>query len=195
MIITITLLILIVLGFILYKNGILTDNNKGKDTSVFVRDFISVMIPHHDEALTVSRVIMNDLSITEPKVRILAANIVDNQSFEIDQMKNIYGEYLGGEYTMSTSTEDHMMGDYTNIKGDDLGKAYVKDMIEHHEEAIKVASKYVKLIDKVKKENSTTNNGLVITNSHPAVDMTYDMAKEIIESQTKEIESMKALYR
>ena len=192
MIITITLLVLIVLGFILYKNGVFV-NNKDKDTSVFVRDFIEMMIPHHEEAVKTSLVVMNDLDITEPKIRILAANIVDNQSFEINQMKNIYAEYLGGEYMMSSSTQNHMMRDYTNMKGDDLAKAYIEDMIKHHEEAVKVSEKYVKLIDRVRKESSTSGDGLIITNSHPSIDMTYDMAKDIIESQAKEIESMEGL--
>lgn len=193
MIITITLLVLIVLGFILYKNGVFV-NNKNQDTSVFVRDFIEMMIPHHEEAVKVSLTVMNDLDITEPKVRVLAANIVDNQSFEINQLKNIHAEFLGGEYMMSSSTENHMMRDYTNMKGDDLAKTYIEDMIKHHEEAVKVAEKYVKLIDKVRKASSSSEGGLIVTNSHPSIDMTYDMAKGIIESQAKEIELMKSLY-
>jgi len=196
MIITITILVLISLGFILYKNGTFTklNFNNQKDSSVVVRDFINMMIPHHNEAVKVSLSIMNDLSITEPKVRILAANIVDTQSFEIAKMKTIYSDYLGGEYTSSTSTESHIMGDYKDIKGDDLAKTYIKDMIKHHKEAIKAAEKYIKLIDKINKQNSKTENGLTITNSHPALDTTYEIAKGIIDSQNKEIELMESLY-
>jgi uncharacterized protein (DUF305 family) len=175
-----------------------------KDTAVIVKNFINMMIPHHQEAIDSSLKVMNDLEITEPKVRIFAANVVDMQSFEVSKMKNIYGQYLGGEY-MSTMTMGvdgkntdehykHMMSDTTNLKGDELAKTYTKDMIKHHEMAIEEAQDFIKTIDKVKKTDSNTKDGLTIINSHPAVDETYQIAKDIIESQTKEIE-LKTWYK
>ena len=191
MIITITLLVLITLGFIGYKSDWFNMEEKNRDTSIVVRDFLDMMIPHHEEAVNISRPIMNDLSITEPKVRILAANIVDTQTFEMEKMRNIYIEFLGGSYT---STTTHSMDDTKDLKGDDLAKAYVENMIKHHKDAIKVAEKYIKLIDKIRKESSTESNGLIITNSHPSIDMTYDIAKGIIQDQKTEIEVMEGLY-
>lgn len=205
--ITITLLILIAVGFTVYKSY--TDGSfmkkDEKDTAVIVKKFINMMIPHHEEAIDSSLKVMNDLEITEPKVRIFAANVVDMQSFEVSKMKNIYEQYLGGEY-MSTMTMnadgknsdenyEHMMSDTTNLKGDELAKTYTKDMIKHHEMAIKEAKDFIKTIDKVNKTNSSSENGLTITNSHPAVDETYQIAKDIIESQTKEVEMLKAWYK
>lgn len=205
--ITITLLILIAIGFTVYKSY--TDGSfmkkEEKDTSVVVKNFINMMIPHHEEAVTSSMKVMNDLEITEPKVRIFAANVVDMQSFEISKMKNIHEQYLGGEY-ISTMTMDmdgkindehyeHMMSDVTNLKGDELAKTYAKDMIKHHEMAIKEAKDFIKTIDKVNKANSSSENGLTIINSHPAVDDTYQIAKDIIESQTKEIEVLKSFLK
>lgn len=205
--ITITLLILIAIGFTVYKSY--TDGSfmkkEEKDTSVVVKNFINMMIPHHEEAVTSSMKVMNDLEITEPKVRIFAANVVDMQSFEISKMKNIHEQYLGGEY-ISTMTMDvdgkindehyeHMMSDVTNLKGDELAKVYAKDMIKHHEMAIKEAKDFIKTIDKVNKANSSSENGLTIINSHPAVDDTYQIVKDIIESQTKEIEVLKSFLK
>ncbi len=205
--ITITLLILIAIGFTVYKSY--TDGSfmkkEEKDTSVVVKNFINMMIPHHEEAVTSSMKVMNDLEITEPKVRIFAANVVDMQSFEISKMKNIHEQYLGGEY-ISTMTMDmdgkindehyeHMMSDVTNLKGDELSKTYAKDMIKHHEMSIKEAKDFIKTIDKVNKANSSSENGLTIINSHPAVDDTYQIAKDIIESQTKEIEVLKSFLK
>ncbi len=194
MILTITLLIIIVLGFIGYKNNWFTNKSaNSEDTSMVVKEFLDTMIPHYEEAAKVSQPIMNDLSISEPKVRILAANIVDNQSFEMMQMINIYTEFFGGSYT-STTTYKSMKIDTTNLKGDDLAKVYIKNMIKHHELSIKIAKKYIKKLDKIKKASSYTENGLTIINTHPSLDLTYDMAKKIIEEQNKEIELMEKIY-
>jgi uncharacterized protein (DUF305 family) len=156
---------------------------------------------HHEEAVTSSLKVMNDLEITEPKFRIFAANVVDTQSFEIAKMKNIYSQYLGSEYMstmimgvdgkVSDEHYDHMMTDTKDLKGDALAEIYTKDMIKHHEIAIEEAEEFIKTIDKVNKKNSTTENGLTISNSHPAVDETYQIAKDIIETQTKEVVLLK----
>ncbi len=205
--ITITLLILIAVGFTIYKSysdGSFMKKDE-KDTAIIVKKFINMMIPHHQEAVTSSMKVMNDLEISEPKLRIFAANVVDIQSFEISKMKNIHEQYLGGEYIPTMSMDmsmdgkntdghyKHMMSDTTNLKGDELAKTYTKDMIKHHKKAIEEAKDFIKAIDKAKKSSSNTENGLTITNSHPAVDETYQIAKDIIESQTKEIEILKAL--
>ncbi len=205
--ITITLLILIAIGFTVYKSY--TDGSfmkkSEKDTAVVVKNFINMMIPHHEEAVNSSLKVMNDLAITEPKIRVFAANVVDTQSFEISKMKNIHGLYLGSEYVPTVTIDadgksnnahyEHMMTDTSNLKGDDLAKIYTKDMIKHHEMAIEEAEDFIKAIDKVKKADSNTENGLTITNSHPAVDETYQIAKDIIATQTKEIEEMKTWFK
>lgn len=184
---------MITIGFILYKNNTFTSNNQPEDTSVVVREYLEMMIPHHEEAVKVSTPIMNDLSITEPKVRILAANIVDNQSFEMVQMRNLYIEFLGGYYT-ATTTYHTITKDLSVLKGDELAKVYLNEMIKHHKEAIKVSQKYMKKIEKVRKASSYTENGLTVMNTHPSLDITYDIAKKLIEDQEKEIELIKSLY-
>lgn len=199
LIITIILLVLIVLGVILYRN--MSNNRYAKmaedgNTEVVVRGFLDEMIPHHQEAVDSSLAVMNDLAISNGEVRIFAANVVDTQSFEISRMENIYRELLLKEYiptmVMDGKKQHTMMDDTTGLKGDELAKAYTKDMIKHHEKAIDMAKDYVKLIDKIKKASAHTENGLTVTNSHPAIDATYDLAKQIIDTQTKEVEVMKA---
>ena len=170
------------------------------DTAVIVKSFLDKMIPHHQEAVDSSLKVMNDLEITDPQVRIFAANMVDTQSFEISKMESMYREYLGSEYTQTISLDakgtgedhyQHMMSDTSGLKGDELAKSYAKDMIKHHEAAIEMAQDYMKLIEKVKSYDSTTSNGLTITNTHPAIEESYELAKQIIDAQTKEIGMMK----
>lgn len=210
MIITIILFVLITLAVVLYRSmsdDTFKDVADEKNTALVVKSFLDKMIPHHQEAVDSSLKVMNDLDITEPKVRIFAANVVDNQSFEISRMKNIYQEYLGQEYAQSltldmdnkeeTHSDDYhnMMSDMSALKGDELAKVYTKDMIKHHKAAIKMAEDYIKVIDKINKSNSTSEGGLVITNTHPSIDATYEMAKQIIGTQAKEIELLKTWYK
>ncbi len=194
-IITIILLILLALIVVLYRsmsNDTFKDMANETDTAVIVKSFLNKMIPHHQEAVDSSLKVMNDLEITDPQVRIFAANVVDNQSFEISKMQSIYREYLGEEYTPTVVMNMNGSTDKTaELKGDALAKTYTKNMITHHEDAIKMAQDYMKLIDKVRSYDSNTDNGLTITNSHPAVDESYALAQQIVETQTKEIETLK----
>ncbi len=209
MIITITLFVLVVLAVLLYRNmsdSTFKDVANETNTAVIVKSFLDKMIPHHQEAVDSSLKVMNDLDITEAKVRIFAANVVDTQSFEISKMENIYTEYLGQSYaqtiTMDVDTKDGstteyhaMMNDMSALVGDELAKVYAKDMIKHHEGAVRMAEDYIEVIDKVNKSNSTKSEGLVITNTHPSIDATYELAKQIIDTQTKEIELLKTWYK
>ncbi len=209
MIITIILFVLIALAVILYRS--MSDNTfkdvaNETNTAVIVKSFLDKMIPHHQEAVDSSLQVMNDLDITEPKVRIFAANVVDNQSFEISKMKNIYLEHLGQSYaeniTLDVTVEDghstnyhNMMSDTSALKGDELAKVYTEDMIKHHKSAVEMAEDYIEVIDKVNKLNSTKSEGLIITNTHPSIEATYELAKQIIDTQTKEIELLKTWYK
>ncbi len=201
-IITIIVFILVILGVTLYvnrNNDSFADVANETNTAVIVKSFIDKMIPHHEEAITSSLKVMNDLDITEPKVRIFAANVVDTQSFEIERMKNIYTEYLGVEYVpaiiLDSKMSKHSMDKTEGLKGDVLAKVYTDQMIKHHDGAVKMAQDYMKLIDKVKKASEKTENGLTVSNNHPAIESTYELAKQIIEMQEKEIVQLKTWYK
>lgn len=192
-IITISILILIALGFIGYKTDIFGTKSINKDTSVIVKDYLNTMMIYNNDAVIVSIPIMNNLEIKESKVRVLAANVVDNQSFDISKMKNIYNQYLGPVPEIATSSEN-IFTDLKDIKGEELGEEYVKDVIEHYKKSIKISEKFIKQIDQYKKYNSVKQGGLVITSSHPAIDESYDFAKNIIEAYKKELDSLKEIY-
>lgn len=194
MTITIILLIIIALGFIIYKNysaGKLSDLNDSKKTEIIVKNFMSKMIYLSNESAQISLKVMKDLSITDAKYRIFAANVVDRDSFKIDQMKGLYTQYLGDDYSTASSTYKNIMKNMADLKGDDLSKVYVKEMIKHHDKAINIAKDYIKLIDKIQKSNSHTENGLTITSSNPIMNDSYSIAVDIINNYQKDIEELK----
>jgi uncharacterized protein (DUF305 family) len=203
MIITITLFVLIalaVIGFTTRSKGTFKDVDDETNTAVIVKSFLDKMIPHHEYAITSSLKVMNDKDITESQVRIFAANVVDSQTFEIEKMKTIYMEYLGAEYAPTIMLDaagtgmDHenMTSKTADLKGDELAKAYKEEMIAHHEGAVEMAKDYIKLIDKVRKESAKTEDGLTVSNNHPAIDLTYELAQQIVDTQEKEIEQLKS---
>ena len=193
-IITISILILIAFVFIGYKTdmfGLITKDNS--DYSLIVKDYLGKMIDHEQLAVMASTPIMNNLDIKEARVRVMAANTVDVHSFDIAKMNNIYSQYLGGAYMISTSTEN-IFSNLAELKGDELGKMYIKDLIKHNERSIKISETFIKKIEKYKNANAVKQDGIVITSSHPAIDESYDLAKSIIDSKKKEIELMKNIY-
>ncbi len=195
LIITISILILIALGFIAYKTDLFNMNNsKDVDTSAIIKDYLGRHIENADDAVMISKTIMNDLDITNAKVRVLAADIVDTQSFDISRMNNIHTLYLGSEYIPSTTTEN-IFSKLEGKKGDDLAKLYVKKMIKHHKMNIDLSKDFIKKIDAYREANSSSQGDLVISNSHPSIDESYDLAKSIMDRSQKEIVTLEELYK
>jgi uncharacterized protein (DUF305 family) len=97
--------------------------------------FIVAMIPHHQEAVDVAKVVVAKTENKELKV--VAQAIVDVQNKEIAQLKG----WLKAWYPASTLKSDYtpMMRDLTKLSGHDLDDAFVEGMIKHHESAIHMA--------------------------------------------------------
>lgn len=167
------------------------------NSDVAVKVFLEEMIPHHQEAVRNSQLVMVDADITNPEIRALAARIDDKQTFEVVKMDGWYFEWFGTPYdeskTLLRVPYEPMMGDLTKLKGDALAKAYLKGMIEHHEHAIMTAVEVREFIEKIEKKNSATDGQLTITNSHPAIDSTILLTKQIEVDQAKEIQEMEVL--
>ncbi len=131
---------------------------KGKD---FDRAFYSMMIPHHEGAVAMSRLILGKSK--DPKIMQWAENIVLAQTREIEWMR-MEVEKLGGvdERFYNLMRDDmHKM-----LQGSVSDRDFVKGMIPHHESAIEMA----KLVP-----GRTKDPQLV------------KLAQDIVDSQSKEI--------
>ncbi len=136
--------------------------------SAMVKDdetFLAEMIPHHQEAIDTSRIIIAKSNDSELKQ--FAQTVINDQTKEIDQMKTWYKTFFNKDYA---GTSTNMMGDLTKLSGTELDKAYVKGMIEHHQGAIDMANKILTL---TQREEIKT------------------LANNIISSQSKEISTLK----
>lgn len=138
--------------------------------SMMVRDdedFLSLMIPHHQEAIDTANIILEKSSNEELKA--LAQDIVDAQTTEIAQMESWGSEWFGEDFKASDDYEE-MMPDLSVLEGEELDQAFIEGMIEHHEMAIMMARQV---------EMFTERQELL------------DMADAIVEAQSSEIETMK----
>ncbi len=150
--------------------------------------FIEQMIPHHEDAITMAK--LAQVKAKRPEIKILAQNIIDSQSKEIDQMRNWYKSWFGkevpvgiqvmGQHGMIGGSGIHMgmMGDETDTtrleQAVDFDKAFIEEMIPHHQMAVMMAQML----------KNTTNR----------VEMDR-LADDIISAQTKEINEMRQWYK
>jgi len=96
--------------------------------------FLIEMIPHHQEAIDTSLLILeseNQLVVQ------LATQIIDAQVEEIAQM-NMWLETMYPDVER-TSTYQNMMPDLLSLEGDARDRAYLEGMIDHHIGAILMA--------------------------------------------------------
>ena len=96
--------------------------------------FIAEMIPHHQEAVDTSRIMLDSQN---PAVQELAQEIIAAQEQEIGMMDGWMQEW----YPTSTykSKYMNMMPDLRSLEGTARDKAYLESMQEHHEAAIQMA--------------------------------------------------------
>ena len=124
-----------------------------------VRDeatFLAAMIPHHEEAVTSAAAI---LAVSErPEVRALAADIVEAQTEEIDQIR----AWLSSWYPQQGSVDyAPMMRPFVGLSPSEADEVFVADMIHHHEGAIEMAQAYLALRGQKRPEVEALANDIV----------------------------------
>jgi len=156
--------------------GMMGGTGSTSESSLSAADimFLQMMIPHHEQAIEMSKLAAANTS--NPEVLDLAARIEAAQQPEINLMKKLLTD--AGQPMMS----DHMMGDSGMMSNEDMSALasaknqefdvlYLSGMIDHHDGAIAMA-------DGVSESANAEVNGL---------------ANSIITSQTAEIEEMTKL--
>lgn len=147
--------------------------------------FIEEMIPHHESAISMSKLALQ--RATHQELKDLAQNIINSQSKEIDQMKAWYKEWFGKDVSVESDNETHgMMGgqmgmgmmdddvDLSNLANStDFDKRFIEEMIPHHQMAIMMASML---------KTSTERDEM------------RQLAENIISTQSKEIGQMREWY-
>jgi uncharacterized protein (DUF305 family) len=168
-------------GRMMYRDPI-TDNNQM--TGQIDPHFIEQMIPHHEDAITMANVALTRAE--HPEIKTLANDIIKAQSEEIDQMKQWYKLWFGGEVqdvgsSMGQGTGMMMRGGMMGNEADvyalenakPFDKKFIEQMIPHHQMAVMMAQM------------------LSRSTSRPEM---KQLAENIISAQTKEIDQMREWY-
>jgi uncharacterized protein (DUF305 family) len=150
-------------------------NMGGMDHSMMMtvsseREFVTGMIPHHQEAVDTAKEVLARGGSTEA-VLTLAAGIVEAQETEIAMLKQWHLDWYGEEYVADDSYQP-MMRDLSQLSGAPLDERFLQDMIPHHMGAIMMAQSVRPYIE------------------HQEI---TDMANAIMETQTAEIRLMQNL--
>ncbi|MBU6254068.1 MAG: DUF305 domain-containing protein [Acidobacteria bacterium] len=134
--------------------------------------FAAMMIPHHEQAIQMSELAL--LNSTDPEILALASEIKAAQAPEIEQMKN-WGSSMMGSHAGHMMDEgmlsDDEMAQLKDAKGAEFDRLFLEGMIKHHQGAIEMADM---IIDSANDEAAL-------------------LGKNIVESQSAEIERMRLL--
>jgi uncharacterized protein (DUF305 family) len=136
------------------------------------REFITEMIPHHQEAVDTAKEVLSR-GATTPELKTLLENVILAQEAEIASMKEWHQAWYGTPYTPSGKYQN-MMRDLSILNGSNLDKAWLEDMINHHMGAIMMAKSVQPHIE-----------------HHEITDLTND----IIRTQSEEINLMQKLLK
>lgn len=171
-------------------SGMMGVNTKNSinNSNILDAHFIEQMIPHHEDAITMAK--LAQTKAQHPEIKQLAENIIDSQSKEISQMKSWYevwfdkkvpsGTQVMGEHGMMGGNGMHMgmMGNQSDMtrleKEADFDKAFIEEMIPHHQMAVMMANMLFRGTDRPEMKK---------------------LAQDIITAQTKEINEMRQWYQ
>ncbi|HEV7957115.1 MAG: hypothetical protein JWL94_17 [Microbacteriaceae bacterium] len=107
--------------------------------------FVTMMIPHHEQAVDMSQMILDKEGI-DPRVSALAAEIEAAQGPEIDTMKAWLDQWgvaeddmAGMDHGMDGMMSEDDMADLDNASGTQGSRLFLEQMMRHHEGAIAMA--------------------------------------------------------
>jgi uncharacterized protein (DUF305 family) len=133
--------------------------------------FAEMMIPHHEQAMEMSEIAL--LNTTNPDVLLVAQQIKDAQSPEIELMKSWDGVKASTHagHQMDGMLSDAEIAALRTAQGAEFDRLFLQGMIKHHEGAITMAQ-------------------AVVNSENKEV---ADLAASIVNAQELEISKMKEL--
>lgn len=154
-------------------------SSKEESSSKYSADeimFAQMMIPHHEQAVTMSEFAF--ANTTNAEVLALATAIRDGQAPEISQMQAWIGNKTGHDagshnMTMGGMLSEEELETLASLKDEAFDQLFLTSMIAHHEGALD-------MVDMIK---DSTNSEVTA------------LASNIVKSQSAEIQAMKALLK
>jgi uncharacterized protein (DUF305 family) len=172
-------------GMMNWRNNSVSDqsvNGNAQVAGTIDRHFIEQMIPHHAGAIAMAKLALEKAK--RPEIKALAQAIISAQESENQDMRSWYKDWFGKDVSKSSAMMGGMMSqggmhmgssqDLDELRNaPDFDKEFIEQMIPHHQMAIMMARML---------ENGT---------GRPEMQR---LARNIIASQSKEIQQMQGWY-
>lgn len=157
------------------KDGMMHQNDSSEFSSNDVM-FAQMMIPHHQQAVDMGT--LAESRASDAEVKSLAAQIKAEQAPEIQQMKAWLesanaGMHMGHDMGMDGMLSDEEIATLENSSSLAFDRLFVQGMISHHEGAIEMAQ-------------------MVLNSANVEAKA---LGEAIVESQTKQIEELRAILK
>lgn len=157
-----------------------SDSSASSESAIFNDQdvmFAQMMLPHHEQAVEMSDMFIAKGDSVDSDVLTLAETIKDEQGPEIEQLTTWLDDWGQDKSASMDHSMDGMMSesDMTALgdaEGDKASRLFLAQMTEHHKGAVDMAQKEV---------DGGENPDAV------------EMAKNIVESQTAQIDQMESL--
>jgi len=148
--------------------------------------FISEMIPHHQEAVDTSSILLTKTQNSQLKIILQA--IISWQNQEIVVMKKRLSDFYSGSTYQTTYMP--MMRDVSTISAiTTLEGVYIEDMILHHQGAIDMATKLLHIMEQQDPLIKLT------AEAHEHREIIKKFAQDIVTTQSEEIIQFQELLK
>jgi uncharacterized protein (DUF305 family) len=157
-----------------------SDSSASSESAVFNDQdvtFAQMMLPHHEQAVEMSDMFIAKGDSVDSDVVALAETIKDEQGPEIDQLTTWLDDWgqdtsASMDHSMDGMMSESDMAALDDAEGAEASRLFLEQMTEHHKGAVDMAQQEV---------DGGENPDAV------------EMAKNIVESQTAQIDQMDAL--
>jgi uncharacterized protein (DUF305 family) len=139
--------------------------------------FAQMVLPHHTQAVEMSNTLLTKGDTVDSDVLALAETIKDEQGPEIDQLTtwlSDWGQDTSGsmDHSMDGMMSESDMTELADAEGTEASRLFLEQMTEHHNGAVDMAQQEI---------DGGENPDAI------------EMANDIVDSQTAQIEQMEAL--
>lgn len=152
-------------------------------------DFVSLMIPHHQEAVDTSRTI--NAKTSDENLKKLTQDIIDAQKKEITMMQWWLATWYSGQTYTGMPYMPMMRASRAMLfwSLEEEERVWIEDMIVHHQWAIDMAQKLLSLMKNQQFDKPTSPQMQAYR------DQLTSFANAIITTQGQEIEQMKEMLK
>jgi uncharacterized protein (DUF305 family) len=144
-------------------------------------DFLARMVPHHEEAVDAAAQLLEGTQ--REQLRTFARDVSATQTSEIEQMQ-LWLEQWYPDRDIRASHEP-VMRDLSDLRGDDLDRAFLEDRIPHHMDAV-MASQHLLINDLAEHQELVSFAASIRDQQRPEIMQIASLARRVVRHRRPE---------